>query len=178
VELGHRKIAFIAGPEGLHSAESRKIAFLDAMKLCRLKVPESSLYISDHKLEGRMAGMRYFLEQGDLPTAVVCSNDMTAIGVLHAAAEAKLRIPRDLSIIGFGAGLAVPARSAQNTIYVRGSTGMSVGDTVSIDTGSSVEPTRSRRRHRRFQCYDAMATAPRGAGHHHPRRLNQRTRYK
>ena len=101
VELGHSKIAFIAGPEGLHSAESRKTAFLDATKQFRIKLAKSSLYLGDHKLEGGMAGMRHFLSQRDLPTAVVCSNDMTAIGVLHAAAEAKLRIPKDLSIIGF-----------------------------------------------------------------------------
>jgi DNA-binding LacI/PurR family transcriptional regulator len=98
---GHRKIAFIAGPKGLHSAESRKQAFLSALKDCNLKVPKSYLFDGDHTLEGGMAGMQFFIQNGDLPTAVMCSNDMTAIGVLHAAAKAKLRVPEDLSIIGF-----------------------------------------------------------------------------
>ena len=99
--LGHRKIAFIAGPKGLHSADSRRQAFLDAMKQSRIKSRESYIYVGDHKLEGGMAGMRFFLEQVDRPTAVICSNDMMAIGVLHVAADAKLSVPRDLSVIGF-----------------------------------------------------------------------------
>ena len=45
--------------------------------------------------------MRALLRSNKLPTAVICSNDMTAIGVLHAAAEARLRIPEDISVIGF-----------------------------------------------------------------------------
>jgi DNA-binding LacI/PurR family transcriptional regulator len=97
-ELGHKRIAFIAGPSGLQSAESRKQAFLAAIKSFGLK---SSLYTGDHTLEGGIAGIRYFMKSGHIPTAVMCSNDMTAIGVLHAAAEANLQIPRDLSVIGF-----------------------------------------------------------------------------
>ena len=45
--------------------------------------------------------MRFFLGRRSLPTAIMCSNDMTAIGVMHAAAEARLRIPEDISVIGF-----------------------------------------------------------------------------
>jgi len=45
--------------------------------------------------------MRFFLQSNELPTAVMCSNDMTAIGVLHAATEARLRIPEDISVVGF-----------------------------------------------------------------------------
>ncbi len=101
VSLGHRRIAFIAGPKGLHSAEARKAAFLKALKDFKLKVPASYIFHADHTLEGGMAGMRSLLRGGKLPTAVMCSNDMTAIGVLHAAAEAKLSIPEDLSVIGF-----------------------------------------------------------------------------
>ncbi|HEY5055354.1 MAG TPA: LacI family DNA-binding transcriptional regulator [Acidobacteriaceae bacterium] len=101
VRLGHRKVAFIAGPEGLHSAERRKAAFLEAAKEFNLSLPASSIYAGDHTLESGIAGMRSFLKRDDVPTAILCSNDMTAIGVLHAAAEAKLRIPGDLSVVGF-----------------------------------------------------------------------------
>jgi LacI family transcriptional regulator len=101
VELGHSKVAFIAGPKGLHSAESRKVAFLKAARDFGLRIPKAHLYVGDHTLEGGMAGLRSFLHGSEMPTAILCSNDMTAIGVLHAAAEAKLRIPEDLSVIGF-----------------------------------------------------------------------------
>lgn len=101
VSLGHHKIAFIAGPEGLPSAERRKEAFLKAIKSFDIEIPKSFLYQGDHTLEGGISGMRALLRSNELPTAVICSNDMTAIGVLHAAAEAKLRIPEDISVIGF-----------------------------------------------------------------------------
>ena len=101
VRLGHQKIAFIAGPENLHSAECRKAWFLDITKEFDLRVPAAFIYPGDHTLESGIAGMRSFLKRPDVPTAILCSNDMTAIGVLHAAAEAKLRIPGDISVVGF-----------------------------------------------------------------------------
>ncbi len=101
VSLGHRKIAFICGPPDLHSAESRKTAFLKATDKLELKIPKADIYSGDHTMEGGMAGMRFFLGRRSLPTAIMCSNDMTAIGVMHAAAEARLRIPEDISVIGF-----------------------------------------------------------------------------
>ena len=102
VSLGHQRLAFIAGPKGLHSAECRKAAFLGAIKEFKIKIPKSHLYHGDHTLEGGMAAMRSILRSSDpIPTAVMCSNDMTAIGVMHAAYEAKLRIPEDISVIGF-----------------------------------------------------------------------------
>jgi LacI family transcriptional regulator len=101
VRLGHRKLAFIAGPEGLHSAELRKAAFLEAAKEFDVPIPPSCVYQGDHTLESGIAGMRSFLKRADVPTAILCSNDMMAIGVLHAAAEARLRIPADISVIGF-----------------------------------------------------------------------------
>ena len=101
VALGHQRIAYIAGPEGLHSAEARKDAFLEALKTSKIKMPKSYLFQGDHTLEGGMAGMRALLRSKVLPTAVMCSNDMTAIGVMHMAAEARLRVPEDISVIGF-----------------------------------------------------------------------------
>ncbi len=101
VALGHQRIAYIAGPEGLHSAEARKDAFLEALKTSKIKIPKSYTIQGDHTLEGGMAGMRSLLRSKVLPTAVMCSNDMTAIGVMHMAAEARLRVPEDISVIGF-----------------------------------------------------------------------------
>lgn len=101
LSLGHRRIAFIAGPQGLHSADARKDAFLDCLKEFNLRIPAAYVLHSDHTLEGGMLGMRKLLQARTLPTAVMCSNDMTAIGVMHTAAESRLRIPEDISVIGF-----------------------------------------------------------------------------
>jgi LacI family transcriptional regulator len=54
----------------------------------------------DHTLKGGVAGFEQLRRLAARPTAIVCSNDMTAIGVLRAAYMAELRVPQDLSVIG------------------------------------------------------------------------------
>ena len=99
--LGHRKIGFISGPLKLRSAESRKAAFVDCLKSIGLAACPAWLIEGDHTLDGGRDAMQKMLMLPDLPTAVMCSNDMTAIGVLHALFEAGLRVPQDFSLIGF-----------------------------------------------------------------------------
>jgi DNA-binding LacI/PurR family transcriptional regulator len=45
--------------------------------------------------------MEYLIKTAGLPTAVICSNDMTAIGVLHALDETPHTVPKDISVVGF-----------------------------------------------------------------------------
>ncbi|MGB6113441.1 MAG: LacI family DNA-binding transcriptional regulator [Acidobacteriaceae bacterium] len=99
--LGHRKIAFISGPLNLHTARLRHRAFTESMKQVGLQTHPAWLIEGDHTLEGGMHAMEQLLQCGDTPTAILCSNDMTAIGVMHAILGAGLRIPDDFSVIGF-----------------------------------------------------------------------------
>jgi len=99
--LGHRDIAFITGPLRLHSAHSRMAAFQRAMRECGITVDASRIVEGDHTMEGGIAAAEKLLTGAVPPTAVMCSNDVTAIGVLHKAYRAGLRVPDDLSIIGF-----------------------------------------------------------------------------
>jgi LacI family transcriptional regulator len=99
--LGHRDIAFVSGPLRLHSAQSRLTAFHRALQECGIVVDPKRIVEGDHTMEGGMAAAEKLLEGDDLPTAVICSNDVTAIGVLHKAYRAGLHVPNDLSIIGF-----------------------------------------------------------------------------
>jgi LacI family transcriptional regulator len=99
--LGHRDIAFVTGPLSLHSAHSRLAAFQRAMQECGIVVDTRWIVEGDHTMEGGIAAAEKLLTGARLPTAVMCSNDMTAIGVLHKAYRAGLRVPDDLSIIGF-----------------------------------------------------------------------------
>jgi len=99
--LGHRKIAFISGPLKLHTAQLRHQAFLDSLREIGIPPNPSWLIQGDHTLEGGLAGTEQLLKQTDVPTAIMCSNDMTAIGVLHAVLDAGLRVPEDISVIGF-----------------------------------------------------------------------------
>jgi LacI family transcriptional regulator len=100
--LRHEKIAFVAGPARVKSAVARKQAFVRAMRRRGLKVDRRFLVTGDHTSNGGMAALQFLLSlEGDRPTAVLCSNDLTAIGVMRHAHEAGLKVPEDLSVIGF-----------------------------------------------------------------------------
>lgn len=96
--LGHRRIAYIGGPPHLPSARLRKRAFLEAAH--RLKIEPEDLIDSDFTVKGGyFAASKLFGSRR--PTAVVAGNDLTAIGVLHRAYDGRIRVPEDLSVVGF-----------------------------------------------------------------------------
>lgn len=99
--LGHRKVGFIAGPGELHSAQARKKAFCSAMSSIGPAPPDGYVYTGDHTMDGGSQGADCLLKLRNPPTAIVCSNDMTAIGAMHAASRLGLKIPEDVSLIGF-----------------------------------------------------------------------------
>ncbi len=98
--LGHTKIAFLAGPHKLHSAITRENGFREAMIAAKLSVPKEWIIECDHTLKGGVAGFGHLKSMAKKPTAIICSNDMTAIGVLRASYHEGLRVPQDLSVIG------------------------------------------------------------------------------
>ena len=100
VSLGHTQIAFLAGPHKLHSAITRENDFRSAMKKAGLTIQKEWIIECDHTLKGGVAGYGHLKQLAGRPTAIVCSNDMTAIGVLRAAYMEGLRVPQDLSVIG------------------------------------------------------------------------------
>jgi len=99
--LGHRQIGFISGPLRLRSALARRDAFLDAMRELGLKVPKEHLVEGDHTMEGGITAAEMLIALSVLPTAFLCSNDMTAIGALHALYRTTHKVPDDISIVGF-----------------------------------------------------------------------------
>ena len=99
--LGHRRIAFISGPLRLRSAAGRKAAFLESMRQTGLTVDPQWVIEGTHTLDGGRDSMQQILALEEWPTAIMCSNDMTAIGVQHALFEADLKVPDDFSLIGF-----------------------------------------------------------------------------
>lgn len=98
--LNHRRIAFITGPMNLESARIRHAAFLSGIKSRGLS-ERGMIEHGDHRIEGGALAMRRLLELPHGPTAVICSNDLTAIGALGVILEAELRVPEDISLIGF-----------------------------------------------------------------------------
>lgn len=96
--LGHRRIAYIGGPVHLHSAQRRKDAFLESAVQMGLEAPAT--IDADFTVKGGYFACAKLLA-GSAPTAIVAGNDLTAIGVLHRAYDGGLRVPDDLSVVGF-----------------------------------------------------------------------------
>jgi LacI family transcriptional regulator len=101
VGLGHRHIGFISGPLDLHSARTRRQAYLDALRAHGLAPDRRLVREGTHTADGGQKAMSALLRLSRRPTAVVCSNDWTAIGALHAIHEADLKVPGDISLVGF-----------------------------------------------------------------------------
>ena len=99
--IGHRRIGFVAGPPALSSAIRRRKSFLAALKQSGMKFDSDWMFEGDHKISGgRFAAERIFAMDNP-PTAVICSNDLTAVGMLHTAHLLGRKIPDDLSLVGF-----------------------------------------------------------------------------
>jgi LacI family transcriptional regulator len=101
LELGHRRIAFISGPGDLKSARIRRLAFLKAMKERGIIGDQCLIETGNHRVDGGFSAMSRILDGEWLPTAVLCSNDLTAIGGLRAIRRHGLRVPHDISVVGF-----------------------------------------------------------------------------
>ena len=98
--LRHERIAFVAGPLELKSAAARKSCFEEAMDELGLGTAAAITVAGDHSIEGGTHALRALLQLPSRPTAVICSNDVTAIGVISEA-YGHISIPSQLSLIGF-----------------------------------------------------------------------------
>jgi DNA-binding LacI/PurR family transcriptional regulator len=101
VTLGHSRIGFISGPISLRSARTRRDAFLKCLSEFELARDPHLVEEGNHKIDGGERAMRNLLAMPQPPTAVLTSNDLTAIGALRALHIAGLRIPEDMSVVGF-----------------------------------------------------------------------------
>ncbi|MGV8920723.1 MAG: LacI family DNA-binding transcriptional regulator [Pseudomonas sp.] len=100
IELGHKHIACICGPASTSVAQMRLAGYRRAMQEAQLAVPEHWVVESDFTSPGGYQAAVGLLD-GTPPTAIFAGNDMIGIGVLRAAAERNIRVPSDLSVVGF-----------------------------------------------------------------------------
>ena len=100
LELGHRDIATIGGPASTSVAQMRQAGFARALKEAGVEVAPSRMLESDFTSTGGYNAASILLERNP-PSAIFAGNDMIGIGVLRAAAERNVRVPAELSVIGF-----------------------------------------------------------------------------
>jgi LacI family transcriptional regulator len=101
IRLGHRRIGFITGMLDACASQDRLAGFKAALKAEHISEDAELLFEGTFLQEsGYEAGMK-FMRLSDPPTAIFASNDVMAFGVMEASRELGLRIPEDVSIIGF-----------------------------------------------------------------------------
>jgi DNA-binding LacI/PurR family transcriptional regulator len=100
--LGHHRIAFISGPSLLASARERRDMFIARLQdPCSGPRREVLIEEGNHRVDGGLEAMQRLLERDPRPTAVIASNDLTAIGAMRAIRQEGLRVPEDISVVGF-----------------------------------------------------------------------------
>jgi len=100
-ELGHRRIAYISGPPLFRSSHERREGFVGVLAEYGLELAPDLTILGAYTYESGLARGRELLARPDRPTAIFAGNDEMATGVYGAAHELGLRIPDDISIIGF-----------------------------------------------------------------------------
>jgi LacI family transcriptional regulator len=100
LELGHRDIATISGPASTSVAQMRLAGYCRALKEAGVEVRQERMLESDFTSTGGYNAAAMLLANNP-PSAIFAGNDMIGIGVLRAAAERNVRVPSELSVIGF-----------------------------------------------------------------------------
>jgi len=101
IGFGHRLVGFVAGPHGFRSARERRLGFEDAIAAAGLKLPRSLMADGNYTFASGLSAGERLLDLMPRPTAIFSSNDEMAAGVIHAARQRGLDVPRDLSVVGF-----------------------------------------------------------------------------
>jgi LacI family transcriptional regulator len=101
IGLGHRRIGFIGGRPDLQSADQRLQGYLDALAQANITPDQTLIEVGDFSTETGSLCAQRLLSLPEPPTAIFATNDQSAIGAMEAAREAGLRIPEDLSVVGF-----------------------------------------------------------------------------
>ena len=100
-DLGHRRIAFITGNEELESARTRHRAYDDAVAIHQLDREAALVQRGDFSARGGRDAMQRLLKLKQRPTAVFAANDQSAFGAISVLQAAGLRVPEDMSVVGF-----------------------------------------------------------------------------
>jgi LacI family transcriptional regulator len=101
IELGHRRIGFLAGRPDLESARQREQGYRDALAAAAIPLDPELIRVGDYELEMSEGPARQLLTLADRPTAIFAANDLSAIQTMHVARSLGLSIPGDVSVIGF-----------------------------------------------------------------------------
>jgi len=102
IKLGHRKIAYLGNSRAERTTRGRLNSFIQEMNDSNLSIPDEYIFhCPNGRPEGGEIGAKHCVDLVDPPTAIICFNDMVAIGVIKALREAGMQVPEDCSVVGF-----------------------------------------------------------------------------
>lgn len=101
IAMGHRRIGYIRGVSGVQNTIRREAGFTAAMKDARLPVDPELVTTGDYQSLSGYEAFGKLIDRPDRPTAVFASNDLMAYGLIQACREHGVRVPQQLSVIGF-----------------------------------------------------------------------------
>jgi len=131
LELGHRRIAQITGPRGWLATEDRRRGYRAALAAAGILADPELEVEAEPEIEGGRTAAGHLLDLPEPPTAIFAFNDNIAIGTLQAARARRLRVPEDLSVVGFDdvehATIVTPAlTTVRQPLAEMGRTGVSL----------------------------------------------------
>ena len=101
IERGHCRIGYVSGPAD-HSDDAERLAgYCQALDEAGIPFDPALIVPGNGRLDGGERALRTLVRLAELPTAIFCYNDMTAIGLMSAARQAGLSVPEDLAVVGF-----------------------------------------------------------------------------
>jgi len=120
LDLGHRDIAYLTGNPGQWATKARLRGFRDALRGAGLNPREHTVLSGNYHADSGYELVRELLGRGPLPTAIMCGNDRMAVGALLALLEAGIRVPEDVSVMGYDDQfqLAAEIRPALSTVLL------------------------------------------------------------
>lgn len=101
IKSGHSNIAIIEGKKGFKSTLDRKEGYVKALIDYKMQINNEYMIQGEYNIESGYNAMKKLLALSKIPTAVFCSNDDMAVGAMKAVMQAGLKVPEDMSVIGF-----------------------------------------------------------------------------
>ena len=140
VSLGHRRIACICGPLGLETNDNRLRGYTVALADCGIPFEKSLIYQGDFHYQSGYDAIPVLLPQK--PTAVLCLNDMMAYGAMNALNDQGLRVPDDVSVMGFDDIFFSQITSVPLTVICQPAYGMGqkAGQVLLAELSAHVQP--------------------------------------
>lgn len=101
MDYGHEKIAYISGTIDTQSGRIRLKTYKEMLEKNGIELDESLIRNTTYNWYGGYSAMMDMLRQGNIPTAVMCANDVIALGAMRALKEKNIMVPKDMSVIGY-----------------------------------------------------------------------------